>query len=203
MPTSGSQLNVMIDEDKREALKNRVRGQGRTVSDVINEFIDHYLLSDDMPNQPNLDKLVKLAVTEQLEKVKGDSENPITEDYLNEVIATALDPIMMKLDALTSRIRELEGEGGEYHVNVDVESSPVEEVEEVEGMRAATLAQIFEVEERGMTNLDLSKRLNLSVSTLEKWKKAIANGKIIQSRRFDEFVKSWKLGDDYLWYPLD
>ncbi|EAZ91330.1 uroporphyrinogen decarboxylase/cobalamine-independent methonine synthase family protein [Crocosphaera chwakensis] len=52
MTTIETQLNIIINPDKLERLKNKVRDEGKTLDDVINELIDAYL-ADTHPDSLN------------------------------------------------------------------------------------------------------------------------------------------------------
>ncbi|MEA5511980.1 hypothetical protein VB715_19590 [Crocosphaera sp. UHCC 0190] len=80
MPTIGTQLNVMIDPDKRDRFKNKVRGEGRTINDVINELIDAYLTNTNLPNQANLTKQ-----NSQVDLGKAIADSPIIGEVLERL----------------------------------------------------------------------------------------------------------------------
>lgn len=52
MTTTETQLNIIINPDKLERLKNKVKDEGKTIDDVINELIDVYL-ADSNPDSLN------------------------------------------------------------------------------------------------------------------------------------------------------
>jgi hypothetical protein len=149
MPTTGTQLNVMIDAEKRDAFKNKVRGQGKTVNEVINALIDQYLLSEDfsnLPNQDNLDEKIDKVIEKRLESLfkQPNPDNLITHEDIEKAIATSLKPITDQLTALSNRLR-------------DIESSPVEDVTlpvvtqpESEEITDGTLPLIFDEPTNGL-----------------------------------------------------
>ncbi|MFY7885279.1 MAG: hypothetical protein ACOVOV_10605 [Dolichospermum sp.] len=57
---------------------------------------------------------------------------------------------------------------------------------------------------QGLTNDQLSKKIGIPTSTIEKWKGKIREGKEITSTKYPKFFKQWTLNPtDSLWYEVD
>jgi uncharacterized coiled-coil protein SlyX len=58
--------------------------------------------------------------------------------------------------------------------------------------------------QKGLTNDQLSKKIGIPTSTIEKWKGKIREGKEITSTKYPKFFKQWTLNlADSLWYEKD
>ncbi len=99
MPTIGTQLNVMIDPDKRDRFKNKVRGEGKTINEVVNELIDAYLANTNLPNQANQYELEEaIANSKKFEEVTTALEK---HDIRLELLSRMIEEIKNKLDSAT------------------------------------------------------------------------------------------------------
>lgn len=54
---------------------------------------------------------------------------------------------------------------------------------------------------RGYSNSELSEKLNISKSTIEKWKARIQRGEKFEPKVYPNFFDHWLLDTDNLWYP--
>ncbi len=100
MPTGGCQLNVMIDVDKRDRFKNKVRGEGKTINEVVNELIDAYLANTNLPNQANQDELEKaIANSNKFQELTRALEN---HDTTLDLLSRMIEEIKNKLDNETT-----------------------------------------------------------------------------------------------------
>ncbi|WP_107666484.1 hypothetical protein [Cyanothece sp. BG0011] len=70
MTTTETQLNIIINPDKLERLKNKVKDEGKTIDDVINELIDVYL-ADSNPDSLNN----AIANHPTIQSMKNDIDN--------------------------------------------------------------------------------------------------------------------------------
>jgi len=66
-------------------------------------------------------------------------------------------------------------------------------------------SEAVDIENRqGLTNDQLSKKIGIPTSTIEKWKGKIREGKEITSTKYPKFFKQWTLNlADSLWYEID
>jgi hypothetical protein len=67
------------------------------------------------------------------------------------------------------------------------------------------LSEAVDIENRqGLTNDQLSKKIGIPTSTIEKWKGKIREGEKVQSTKYPDFFKQWTLNlADSLWYEID
>ncbi len=86
--TDTSKLNVMLSPDKLDRLKNKVKDEGKTIDDVINELIDAYL-ADTNPDSLNN----AIANHPTIQSMKSDIDN-----------------LGSYLDGLTRAIQEIKAE---------------------------------------------------------------------------------------------
>jgi hypothetical protein len=65
-------------------------------------------------------------------------------------------------------------------------------------------SEAVDIENRqGLTNDQLSKKIGIPTSTIEKWKGKIREGKEITSTKYPKFFKQWTLNlADSLWYEV-
>ncbi len=100
MPTVGCQLNVMIDVDKRDRFKNKVRGEGKTINEVVNELIDAYLANTNLPNQANQYELEEaIANSNKFQELTTALEN---HDTTLDLLSRMIEEIRNKLDNETT-----------------------------------------------------------------------------------------------------
>jgi hypothetical protein len=66
-------------------------------------------------------------------------------------------------------------------------------------------SEAVDIENRqGLTNDQLSKKIGIPTSTIEKWKGKIREGKEITSTKYPKFFKQWTLNlADSLWYEIN
>ncbi|MFN7568198.1 MAG: hypothetical protein ACK5QJ_14620 [Microcystis sp.] len=67
------------------------------------------------------------------------------------------------------------------------------------------LSEAVDIENRqGLTNDQLSKKIGIPTSTIEKWKGKIREGQKVKSTKYPDFFKQWTLNlADSLWYEID
>ena len=208
MATNKNRINSYVGDEEYRAFLAFCQDWGCSQSKGVEIMIRQFLI-DDVPhvtsnallyatgnvlsnvNSVTEDELTELR--ERLGKLESNvpgNVNSVTEDEVKDAIADSIDPLMVKLEALSNRVKSLESEIGEKsHVPIDVDSSPLEDGE---GITAKTLAPIFDTPSEdsplespdlpspseGISQTELAKMLGINTSTITKWKQKLEEGTI-------------------------
>jgi hypothetical protein len=121
------------------------------------------------------------AVTEIDESVDESGNSPLPNQE-NVETADTVEPISLIDELVTGSIGPVPGE--------------TDSIESVTGEGTVSNRQ-------GLTNDQLSKKIGIPTSTIEKWKGKIREGKEITSTKYPKFFKQWTLNlADSLWYEV-
>ena len=142
------------------------------------------------------------------------SENMISSNQIEYAIANSeiIKGIQSKLDDM-ERLLRLQCEASITSPFPTGEPSPLPNQETVETADAVETDSINELDKgaietaikvkprRGYSNSELSEKLNISKSTIEKWKARIQRGEKFEPKVYPNFFDHWLLDTDNLWYP--
>jgi hypothetical protein len=198
--------------DYVEAIDDRVTDCDQVLSNKITS-LEHRLnaLSIQLDSQQD---------SQQLDRIDTDSQGePLIKealklDYLND---------QSLVDAIETQIEDTEIDESDYEDESDTSPLPPNQ-ETVETDSTIELdkgaigpvrgdsdsidtepSEAVDIENRqGLTNDQLSKKIGIPTSTIEKWKGKIREGKEITSTKYPKFFKQWTLNlADSLWYEIN
>ena len=201
--------------DYVEAFDDRLSDCDRELSEKITS-LEHRLnaLSIQLDSQQDSQQLDRIDTDRQ-----GDSQGePLIKealklDYLND---------QSLVDAIETQIEDTEIDESDYEDESDTSPLPPNQ-ETVETDSTIELdkgaigpvrgdsdsidtepSEAVDIENRqGLTNDQLSKKIGIPTSTIEKWKGKIREGKEITSTKYPKFFKQWTLNlADSLWYEV-
>lgn len=204
--------------DKLEATTQRLDNRLDTIAKKLNDWIeaiDDRLTDSD---QGLSEKITSLdhrlnALASQLDSQRLDSIDTDSQqiDDMEPLIKEALrlDHLddQRLIDAIESQIEDTE-----IDESVDEpDTSPLPNQETVETANTVESDSSIEpvtgegvtIDRQGLTNDQLSKKIGVPTSTIEKWKGKIREGKEITSTKYPKFFKQWTLNlADSLWYEV-
>ena len=208
--------------DKLEATTQRIDERVGKLSKKLTDWIEAF---DDRLNDSDQglsDKMISLenrlnALASQLDsqRIDTDSQQNSQQDRQGEnpdiepvaTVETAIDTVETvkeNVEAVTE-IDESDDESDTSPLPIIEESveiaDTVEPVSTVEPDTDAIETAIKVKPRRGYSNSELSEKLNISKSTIEKWKARIQRGEKFEPKVYPNFFDHWLLDTDNLWYP--
>ena len=213
--------------DKLEATTQEIDNQLDTIAKKLADYVEAF---DDRLNdcdQGLSEKITSLehrlnALASQLDsKEDRQGETPDMEPLIKEALRLDFMDDQKLIDYIESKIEDTEIDKPD-HESV---TSPLPTVATVETMEPDSIVEPDKVaigpvpgdtvsiesvtgegtvsNRQGLTNDQLSKKIGIPTSTIEKWKGKIREGKEITSTKYPKFFKQWTLNlADSLWYEV-
>jgi hypothetical protein len=213
--------------DKLEATTQRIDNQLDTIAKKLADYVEAF---DDRLNdcdQGLSNKITSLehrlnALASQLDsKEDRQGETPDMEPLIKEALRLDFMDDQKLIDYIESKIEDTEIDKPDY----ESVTSPLPTVATVETMEPDSIVEPDKVaigpvrgdtdpiesvtgegtvsNRQGLTNDQLSKKIGIPTSTIEKWKGKIREGKEITSTKYPKFFKQWTLNlADSLWYEV-
>ena len=170
------------------------------ILDKLPSMIPEYLSSDLMARIENIERLLRL----QREASIGSPLPTGEPSPIPTIEETSPLPIIEEtVETDTEKVESV------YTVESDSIDEPVQPaIGPVPGdspQPKNQLSEAVDIENRqGLTNDQLSKKIGIPTSTIEKWKGKIKEGEKVKSTKYPDFFKQWSLNlDDSLWYEVD
>jgi hypothetical protein len=214
--------------DKLEATTQEIDNQLDTIAKKLADYVEAF---DDRLNdcdQGLSEKITSLehrlnALASQLDsKEDKQGETPDMEPLIKEALRLDFMDDQKLIDYIESKIEDTEIDKPD-HESV---TSPLPTVATVETMEPDSIVEPDKVaigpvpgdtvsiesvtgegtvsNRQGLTNDQLSKKIGIPTSTIEKWKGKIREGKEITSTKYPKFFKQWTLNlADSLWYEIN
>ena len=177
---------------------------------------------DKLDNQIDSDRIDKLEMTTQeidnrLDTIAKKLTDWIEafDDRLNDCDQGLTNRMISLEHRLNTLAIQLDSQQDRQEENPDIEpvatvetaidtveiADTVEAVDEDEPGTDAIETAIKVKPRRGYSNSELSEKLNISKSTIEKWKARIQRGEKFEPKVYPNFFDHWLLDTDNLWYP--
>jgi hypothetical protein len=210
----GNRLDNQLDDDRLNKIDNRIDGIETTtqrlakrLDDWIEAFSDRLSdcdreLSEKMISLEHRLNALSIQLDSQLDSQQNSQldrqqENPdmgtvATVEAAIEKVEAVTDTVETAIDTVESDSIVEPDKGAIGPVPGDTVS-----IESVTGEGTVSNRQ-------GLTNDQLSKKVGVPTSTIEKWKGKIREGKEITSTKYPKFFKQWTLNlADSLWYEIN
>jgi hypothetical protein len=203
--------------DKLEATTQEIDNQLDTIAKKLADYVEAF---DDRLNdcdQGLSEKITSLehrlnALASQLDsKEDKQGETPDMEPLIKEALRLDFMDDQKLIDYIESKIEDTEIDKPDHESVTSPLDSIVEPDKVAIGPVPGDTVSIESVtgegtvsNRQGLTNDQLSKKIGIPTSTIEKWKGKIREGKEITSTKYPKFFKQWTLNlADSLWYEIN
>ena len=186
----GQRIDNQLDDDRLNKIDNRIDKLETTTQRLAKRLDDWIEAIDD-----------RLTDCDQ-----GLSEKIMTLEHRINALSFQLDS---QQDSQLDRQQENPDMGTVVTVEAADKDKPVTDaIDPVPGdspQLKNQLSEAVDIENRqGLTNDQLSKKIGIPTSTIEKWKGKIREGQKVKSTKYPDFFKQWTLNlADSLWYEID
>jgi hypothetical protein len=200
LETTTQRLAKRLD-DWIEAFSDRLSDCDRELSNKITS-LEHRLnaLAMQLDSQQDRQQIGSIDTDSQKD---SQQENPDIEPVATVETVYSVETAIESVEAVTDTVETADTVEPDSTIELDKgaigpvtgDSDPIESV----------TGEAVDIEnQKGLTNDQLSKKIGIPTSTIEKWKGKIREGKEITSTKYPKFFKQWTLNlADSLWYEID
>jgi len=210
----GQRIDNQLDDDRLNKIDNRIDKLETTTQridriDIAIQRLDNRIDGIETTTQrlaKRLDDWIEAIDDRLTDCDQGLSEKIITLEHRINALSFQLDS---QQDSQLDRQQENPDMGTVVTVEAADKDKPVTDaIGPVPGdspQLKNQLSEAVDIENRqGLTNDQLSKKIGIPTSTIEKWKGKIREGEKVQSTKYPDFFKQWTLNlADSLWYEID